>query len=1183
MHHRRKRFLLWISIPILVVVSFLLVSIYYLFDPNIYRNILQKSLTTAFKREVSIGKAKIYLWGGVGIAFEDFRVKDRSLTFDLLQSKRLILRIKLLPLLKREIKWKQIIIEQPHVHLVRDKNGHLNIFLEGPLTVAKLKETQKKILEAITTFFGGSLALREGKIFFSDESLGDSPLKTEIRSFNVDLSKVAYHEAFPFRIHGKMIHSNKEGSFSIYGTVQNIPEDLDFSKGSVEAEVKIKGFETFHFWPYLKTLLPMETISGDLDLNAHYRGDFQGNFKASARIKFKELLFDYPKVFSSVFKPKWVNMDVEAQYDSKEINIPKCSIELPELWVKARGRIYGIGSKEMGMEAEAHSSPFEIAEGKKFIPFRIITPDVSDSLFRAEGNGSFQIMSVRLKGKMSEIDQCDQLVNAHVLSIEAILSGAQLKLPWNLPTLKDLRGQLLFQKGHLYLKEVDGRIFHSTLEKVNGAFYELLHTPTLQIDCQGELDLMDLPSFAKTEGIHEEFSRALSSIHILSGKAQYSLSAQGLLKPPIRFQHHETYRLSKTRFTHQRIPFTMQIGEGQVELSHNDLRWSAVKVELGHSTLMMNGFWKHGEKDQLLEITTKGRMDLKNLFSLFQTPIFPEAVRSKTGGLEALSGTTQISFKAKTLSGTSHLSYEGEFFPKDASLLLKGISIPFVLREGGISFSNLEVGFSKTKIQFGSSSLTLDGLIQEGTVRLSTRGFIDLNQLFSLTTSPLFPDILRSQLEKIQEITGGAEVRLKWLGNMEKGMGALREGEIRLKGIHLKHREIPVPLTLMEGHFFLTPEQIRFEDLKGKVGDSPISVSGTSSRDSPSSPVSSKKLSLQISSPQLDLDPLFPKKEDPSLPPSFKKIRDWLSVWSIDGKMNITQGKYRSLHYQDLKVEMKTDDEKTLFIRPFQCKADGGDLWGEGWIKPTEKGLRFEINPRVSNMEARAFFRTLFQKDEEARMIVTGSVHIDKVELQGEGEDFQKVKESLQGSLRFEVEKGIIERWGILSKIFSILNVSQLFMGRLPDLKTKGLPFHQIRASYHIKDGVVSTEDFLVDSDAMRITLIGKVDLGKNTIEARIGVHPLVTIDTILSNVPIAGYILTGKDKAFISYFYEVKGNVDDPKVEAIPLKSIEEPSWGIIKRLLETPLRPFQKAPFPNNKGKNSSELESQSSESKP
>jgi uncharacterized protein YhdP len=163
----------------------------------------------------------------------------------------------------------------------------------------------------------------------------------------------------------------------------------------------------------------------------------------------------------------------------------------------------------------------------------------------------------------------------------------------------------------------------------------------------------------------------------------------------------------------------------------------------------------------------------------------------------------------------------------------------------------------------------------------------------------------------------------------------------------------------------------------------------------------------------------------------------------------------------------------------------------------------------------------------------------------------------------------MIERFNILSKIFSILNVSQWFKGRLPDLKTKGLPYHNMMATIYIKDGIASTDDFLVDSDAIKITLMGKVDLGKNLIDARIGVHPLVTIDTILSNVPIAGYILTGKDKGFISFFYQVKGNRDDPKIEAVPFKIVEESTWGIIKRLLETPLRPFQKAPPSNNKEK--------------
>jgi uncharacterized protein YhdP len=1164
---RRRRILLWILIPMIVIGAFALISIHYLLDPNIYRNILQKSLTTALNREVSIGKAEIYLWGGVGISLEDFRIKDLSRTFDLLQSKRLILRVKLLPLLKREFKWKRIIIDQPTLHLTRDKNGQFNIPSGTPLTGEKAKETQKKILEALTSLFGGSLVLRNGEIIFSDESVGQSTLKTEIRSFNFELSRVSYREAFPFRISGTVIHSKNEGPFSIKGTIQNIPEDLDISKGRVQAEVKIKGIETSHFWPYLRTLLPMKMISGVLELNADVRGEFQGTFKTSAKIKFKELVLDYPQVFSFLLTPKWVNIAFDAAYDLRNFNIPRFSIELPELWVKAKARIYDIGSKDMGMEAEAHSSPFDIAEGKKFIPFRIITPDVSDHLFRSEGKGSFQIVSLRLSGKMPEIDHCDELENSHVLSIEAKLDRAWLKLPWNFPTFEDLKGGLLFQKGNLHLKDVEGRVFHSTLEKVHGTFYELLHTPMLQMDCQGKFDLTDLSSLSKTEGFPEEFSRALSSIRILSGSAQYSLSARGLLKPPIHFEHHEIYRLSKIRLTHQQIPFPIQIEEGRIELSNKDLQWSEAKVEFGHSSLTMSGSWKHGEKDPLFEIMTKGTMDLKNLFSIFQTPIFPEEIRSRTNGFEALSGTSQISFKAKTTPRTSLLSYEGEFFPREASLLQKGNPIPLIFKEGGISFSDVGVGFLKTKIQSGNSSLTLDGLIRVGNLNLSARGSLDLKQLFSLLKSSPFADQIGSEWEGIQEIAGGAEVHLKWLGKAENWGSALKEGEIRLKGMSLQHREIPVPLTHIEGSLFITPEQIQFVDLKGKAGDSPLTVSATLSRHpSSSSPVSShrapessKRLSFHVSSPQLDLDLLFPKREETS-PTSFKKLGDWLSHWSIDGKMEIDKGNYRNLHYQGLKGEMKTIDG-TLFIRSFQFKSDEGDFWGEGWIRPTEEGLRFEIKPRISNMESKAFIRTLFGKGEEERVIITGRVHVDKVTLSGEGEDFQKIRESLNGSLRFKIEKGMIERWKTLSRIFSILNVSQLFKGRLPDLKTKGLPYHSMMATLQIKDGIASTEDFLVDSDAMKITLFGKVDLGKNLIDARIGVHPLVTIDTILSNVPIAGYILTGKDKGFVSYFYQVKGNLDDPKIEAIPLKSIEERSWGVIKRLLETPLRPFQKS----------------------
>ncbi len=1171
MRRRGRWSVFWILIPVVAVGIFFLLSVNYLINPNLSRNILQRSLSLSLGREVTVGKARISLWGGVGVVFEDFRVKDRSQAFDLLQSKRLILKAKILPLFRREVRWKRVVLDGPTLHLVRDRNGRFNFF-DRPWSGDELKASETKMLQILSTAFGGSFTFRDGTIVFSDESVTDSPLVTEISSFNFHLSEVSFRRAFPFRMNGKVSHATSEGHFSLEGKIRNIREDMDLSKGKIEAEVEMKGIDILHFWPYLKRGLPMKTISATLDLKGRYEGTFSGVGKISAKIKFRDVVYDHPQVFATILKPDWMNIGFDLDYDSKEIRIPRVSVELPELWVKAKGRIYGIGTEEMGMEAEAQSGPFDLAEGKKLIPYRIITPDVSDALFRAEGSGPVQILSVKLSGKMAEIDHCDLLQNAHTLSVEMTVGGARLKFPWNLPPLENFKGHLVFKGGHLSVREAEGRVFHSSLEKVNATFHQLLFVPTLQFNCEGRLDLTDLPALLKTDLITGEFSQALSSIDIRSGRAEYRLSAKGVLQPPYYFEHEELYRLSKVRFNHPRIPFSVLIGEGKIDLSNQNLQWSEAKVDFGNSSVMMNGSWRHGEKARPLDVTARGRVDLKSLVSLLsQASFFPQEIQSKAKGMDGLSGTGYVSFKGKSLSKPPYFSYEGEFAPREVHLLPKGASFPFVFREGVLSFSNSGVDLSKLKVQFLNSSLLLDGSIQEGSTMLSTKGSIDLRNLAPLLRLPFVPDRVRVQMEGVQELTGEAEVRFRWSGGEEDWVSSLKEGEAKLKGVSLHHQRIPLPLSQVEGTLLLSSGGFRFEGLRGSLGDSRFTLSGAVPRTSLGlKPLGEldRWLSFKISSPFLDLDLLFPKKVEQDSP-SFEKVRDWLSGWSVEGKVEADRVRYRGLLFQGLKIEMKSVEGKLLF-RPFQFEGAGGDLWGEGWIEPTQKGIRFEMRPRLSNMEAKAFLRVLLRKGEDEKVALTGRVHMDKVELRGEGMDFQELKKSLSGSLRLELEHGVIERANILAKIFSILNVSQLFKGRFPDLKTKGLPYRSITATIHVKEGVASTEDFLVDSDAIKITLLGKVDVTKNEIDARIGVHPLITLDTVLSHLPIAGYILTGKDKAFLSYVYEVGGDLNDPKVEAIPIKSAGEGFFGIVQRLLETPLRPFQKPPQPEKKNGN-------------
>ena len=137
-----------------------------------------------------------------------------------------------------------------------------------------------------------------------------------------------------------------------------------------------------------------------------------------------------------------------------------------------------------------------------------------------------------------------------------------------------------------------------------------------------------------------------------------------------------------------------------------------------------------------------------------------------------------------------------------------------------------------------------------------------------------------------------------------------------------------------------------------------------------------------------------------------------------------------------------------------------------------------------------------------------------------------------------------------MSKIFSIVNIISI-----DNLLREGLPYNELKGSFVIKDGILSSEDLALYSPSMRMSAIGNIDMGKSTVDAKLGIHPFVTIDSIISKIPIAGWIIGGKEKSTISMYYEIKGPLNNPDVEAVPVKSIGLGILGIFQRILETPV----------------------------
>ena len=65
---------------------------------------------------------------------------------------------------------------------------------------------------------------------------------------------------------------------------------------------------------------------------------------------------------------------------------------------------------------------------------------------------------------------------------------------------------------------------------------------------------------------------------------------------------------------------------------------------------------------------------------------------------------------------------------------------------------------------------------------------------------------------------------------------------------------------------------------------------------------------------------------------------------------------------------------------------------------------------------------------------------------------------------------------------------------------------------------------------------------------------PFTTVDRIISKIPLAGKILTGKEKSLITHYYKVTGKFEEMKTESVPTESIGRAIFGIIRRIMEAP-----------------------------
>lgn len=359
-------------------------------------------------------------------------------------------------------------------------------------------------------------------------------------------------------------------------------------------------------------------------------------------------------------------------------------------------------------------------------------------------------------------------------------------------------------------------------------------------------------------------------------------------------------------------------------------------------------------------------------------------------------------------------------------------------------------------------------------------------------------------------------------------------------GLHAPGREVKA--TKVQGNIALKDNNLQIKSLSAQIGKSIATIKG-SVQD-----ISNPKIDIAIISPYLDMKDLMLllDLEKPAVKTGHQRSINLIASVRAD------MGRIREFDFEKLTTTILAEN-RIVYLQPLEMTVFGGHFSGKCRLDLGTNGSppRYQLGYTMERVSLDRFVQALGIKAEQ----ITGTLSMQG-DVTAKGNNNAELKKSALGSFKLKGEKGTIKKFPILSKIFSILNVSQLFKLQFPDMVAGGMPYNSVTASISLQDGIASTQDFSIASNAMNISAVGKADLGKDEVDATIGVQPLQSVGKVVNRLPVVGWILTGGKKTFLTTYFEAKGKMDDPVVKAIPVSSMAKGVFNVFKRVFELPAR---------------------------
>jgi hypothetical protein len=734
-------------------------------------------------------------------------------------------------------------------------------------------------------------------------------------------------------------------------------------------------------------------------------------------------------------------------------------------------------------------------------------------------------------------------INVKVMASDIQLDAAYKRIPY---PIKIGGGNFLLDGSRIELTNLNAMVGKSSLSRFSSKF-DWEKTSSLKISSQSAaIDLAQLYAWLSEE---KKFRQQLKEITAISGTvALKKFNLSGPLLKPDKWQIQSKGSVQKLSMRSELLPGTLSVVKGHFNCKGDQIFINNLNANVGNSSFTgLSARLKWGPAMMLTANSEKTVVFLDEVYPWLKSR---KALKNRIKDVPTLTG--RLAFQELAFEGPitgitkEKLNLIGRIDNWDIHSPTFPTSIN--VTGGQLEWHGTRIDLQNTDASFGASTITQFGLgIEWG----KTSSYEIKADSADIQIAEFYPWLISFKtLRKMFQgytATGGklalTDLFLKgpvgpsktWRFDIAGDLNAfVMESDYFKEPMHINTTTFAAKDTKgsegIHGHIDLTDTQMSWEDSR-------ITLQGKADFSENELILDLDLAANRISWSQIDQIAKLEKSQEPD------------SSMALLGELRVISENfvYDRYTWQSMHADISFNKADISIVIK---KADLCGIQFPGILKVASNQFEFYFNPVTANQNLEPSISCLTDKKD----LIDGIFSLNgELLTKARPSDFPK---SLLGNVDFTAEQGRIYRFGMLAKIFALLNVTEIYRGEVPDLAGKGFAYNSMSAKAVFEDGKLIFKEGSIDSPSMGIAIEGHIDLIKKKMNLTVLVAPFKTVDRIVKHIPLVSNVLGGK---LISIPFKAVGELGDPDVIPLSPTAVGSGLLGILQRTLELPITIIQ------------------------